>query len=87
MHNYQEGCKNAFLYQDKCFLLSGCMHTCFTRCLLGTFLVHAFLLSVFFNNLFKKSSTEEHPRIVKQLGYRSVQQNVRPDLDQCFLQR
>ena len=26
-----------FLYQDKCFLLSGWMHTGFTLCMLGTF--------------------------------------------------
>ena len=86
MHNYQEGCKMLFLYRDKCSLLSGWIHTCFTLCMLGTFLVYAFLLSVFFNHLFKKSSTEEHPHIVKQFGSRSVQQNVGPDLDQCFLQ-
>ena len=78
---------NLLTYQDKCFLLNGWMLTCFTLCMLGTFLVHAFLLSVFFNNLFKKSSTEEHPQIVKQFGSRSVQQNVGPDLDQCFLLR
>ena len=46
-------------------------------------LFHAFLLSVFINHLFKKSSSEEHPQIVKQFGSRSVQQNVGPDLAFC----
>ena len=63
------------------------MHTRFTLCILGTFLVHAFLLSVFLAIFLKKSSTEEHPQIVKQFGSRSVQQNIGPDLDQCFLQK
>ena len=48
MHNYQEGCKNAFFYiKINAFLLSAWMHIRFTLCMLGTFLVHALLLSVF----------------------------------------
>ena len=75
------------LYQDKCFFnkMNGCIPVSHFVCWV---LFHAFLLSVFFNQLFKKSSTEEHPHIVKQFGSRSVQQKRWPDLDQsCFLQR
>ena len=45
---------NLLTYQDKCFLLNGWMLTCFTLCMLGTFLVHAFLLSVFLTIFLKK---------------------------------
>ena len=53
----------------------------------GYFLSWCIFVVCGFNNLFKKSSAEEHPQIVKQFGSRSVQRNVGPDLDQCFLQR
>ena len=81
-----EVCKKCFFsYQDKCFLLSGWMYTCFTLCMLGTFL--CFFVVCVFNHLFKKSSTKDHPQIIKHVGSRSVHQYVGPDLDQFFLQK
>ena len=49
----------------------------------GYFFSSCIFVVCVFNNLFKKSSTEKHPQIVKRFGSRSVQQNVGPDLDQC----
>ena len=82
MYNYPERCKilfyikiNAFYKVDGCCLYAG-----YFLCISVVFVFKPSFLK-------KKPSPEEHPQSVKQFGSRSVQQIVRPDLDQCFLQR
>ena len=68
MRNYQKGCKNAFLYQDKCIFIKRMDAYSFHTLYAGYFFSSCIFVVCVFNNLLKKSTTEEHPQIVKQFG-------------------